>query len=639
MIIKFLRQLSVRSRIIGAFVVLLVILAVSIPLIVVNHLALTKRVQQLANVESKSDRLLLLSLSRVLSSRVNLMRYADDLTPSSSEALKDINQAVEHIEEARTLITKTEQKTAMAKILSGMVSYSTLIADTQTARDENRLEDVPNLLSNSYQLEFDLEQQIRAVVGENEARVDAVNKAALADAQQRLNLLVTIYTVLLLLAILIAFVVQKSITSPISELRVGIEEFRLTGKETSIPSVGQDELSLLAKAFNQITAELAQTLSRLEQRVTDRTKALETVAEISTVTSTILESDKLLQEVVDLSKERFNLYHSHIYLLDEAGENLVLAAGAGEPGKQMVAEGRSIPLNREQSLVARAAREQKGVTVNDVTLERDFLPNPLLPETRSELAVPMIVGEKVIGVFDVQSDVIGRFTDADIAVQATLASQVASAVQNARLYTSAEQALRVAKDLVDYATEGLAILDLETELWAEPNENFANTFGMSREELAKTGPKQMSPPKQPDGRDSVEKAIEMINIAMKKGSHSFEWVHTTAQGNNFTCEIRLVRMPGAHPRLRQSITDITERRRTEELIKRQAQQQEALNRITQKIQSTTNIGAALQIAARELGHALGMKSTLVTLEPETPRMTDSHNLQNENEPLETGVSQ
>ena len=199
-------------------------------------------------------------------------------------------------------------------------------------------------------------------------------------------------------------------------------------------------------------------------------------------------------------------------------------------------------------------------------------------QSASELAVPMIVGEKVIGVFDVQSDVIGRFTDADIAVQATLASQVASAVQNARLYTSAEQALRVAKDLVDYATEGLAILDLETELWAEPNENFANLFGMSREELAKTGPKQMSPPKQPDGRDSVEKAIEMINIAMKKGSHSFEWVHTTAQGNNFTCEIRLVRMPGAHPRLRQSITDITERRRTEELIKRQAQQQEALNR-------------------------------------------------------------
>ena len=135
-----------------------------------------------------------------------------------------------------------------------------------------------------------------------------------------------------------------------------------------------------------------------------RTKDLATVAEVGTATATILEVDELLQAVVDLSKERFNLYHSHIYLLDESGENLVLASGAGEPGRQMVAEKRSIPLDSEQSLVARAARERQGVTVNDVTQSPDFLPNPLLPDTRSELAVPMIVGGNVIGVFDVQSD-------------------------------------------------------------------------------------------------------------------------------------------------------------------------------------------------------------------------------------------
>jgi GAF domain-containing protein len=141
-----------------------------------------------------------------------------------------------------------------------------------------------------------------------------------------------------------------------------------------------------------------------------------------------------LQEVVDLTKERFSLYHSHIYLLDEAGENLVLASGAGEPGRQMVAEERSIPLNREQSLVARAAREGKGVIINDVTQAPDFLPNVLLPDTRSELAVPMIVGGKVIGVFDVQSDVVGRFTDSDINIQTTLAAQVATSVQNVRSF-------------------------------------------------------------------------------------------------------------------------------------------------------------------------------------------------------------
>jgi putative methionine-R-sulfoxide reductase with GAF domain len=180
--------------------------------------------------------------------------------------------------------------------------------------------------------------------------------------------------------------------------------------------------------------QLEESRISLEQRVADRTKDLAIVAEVGTATSTILEVKNLLQEVVDLTKERFSLYHSHIYLLDEAGENLVLASGAGEPGRQMVAEGRSIPLDREQSLVARAARERSGVTVNDVTQVPDFLPNPLLPNTRSELAVPMIVGGKVIGVFDVQSDIVGRFTDSDINIQTTLASQVATSIQNVRSF-------------------------------------------------------------------------------------------------------------------------------------------------------------------------------------------------------------
>ena len=90
--------------------------------------------------------------------------------------------------------------------------------------------------------------------------------------------------------------------------------------------------------------------------------------------------------------------------------------------------------DREQSLVARAARERKGVTVNDVTQAPDFLPNPLLPDTRSELAVPMIVGGKVIGVFDIQSDQVGRFTESDVNIQTTLAAQVATSIQNVRSF-------------------------------------------------------------------------------------------------------------------------------------------------------------------------------------------------------------
>ena len=206
----------------------------------------------------------------------------------------------------------------------------------------------------------------------------------------------------------------------------------------TVKADSKDEIGTLSTAFNSMTSQLRELIGSLEGRVAARTRDMAIVAEVGTATATILDSNKLLQGVVDLTKERFNLYHSHIYLLDEAGENLVLARGAGEAGRLMKERGLSIPLNRAQSLVARSAREQKGVTVNDVTLAPDFLPNPLLPNTRSELAVPMIVGGNVIGVFDIQSDQVGRFTESDINIQTTLAAQVATSVQNVRSFEQAK---------------------------------------------------------------------------------------------------------------------------------------------------------------------------------------------------------
>lgn len=247
--------------------------------------------------------------------------------------------------------------------------------------------------------------------------------------QQTTTLIVVLIVTMLLIGTTVYFLVTK-ILDPITPLTKSAQAIAAGDLNQTVLVNNQDELGVLAQTFNQMAAELKNLFGTLEQRVEARTKDLETVAEVGTATATILDTNQLLQAVVDLTKERFNLYHSHIYLLDEAGKNLVLARGAGEPGRQMREKGLSIPLNQAQSLVARAARERKGVTVNDVTQEPDFLPNPLLPDTRSELAVPMIVGGKVIGVFDVQSDVVGRFTDADINVQTTMAAQVSTSIQN-----------------------------------------------------------------------------------------------------------------------------------------------------------------------------------------------------------------
>jgi len=239
---------------------------------------------------------------------------------------------------------------------------------------------------------------------------------------------------LLLVAIVIAggigWFAAGQIVQPIESLVKGAQAISAGDLSKHVEVTRRDEIGNLGEAFNSMTTQLRDLIGTLEQRVAARTRDLAIVAEVGTATSTILESKRLLQEVVDLTKERFNLYHSHIYLLDEEGKNLVLTAGAGEPGRVMVAEGRSISLDREQSLVARAARERQGVTVNDVTQAPDFLPNPLLPDTRSELAVPMIAGDNVLGVFDIQSEQIGRFTESDVNIQTTLAAQLAVSIQN-----------------------------------------------------------------------------------------------------------------------------------------------------------------------------------------------------------------
>jgi PAS domain S-box-containing protein len=183
---------------------------------------------------------------------------------------------------------------------------------------------------------------------------------------------------------------------------------------------------------------------RNEEALARSAAELASVARIATISATIRETQELLQTVVDLTKTEFALYHAHIYLLNEAGDTLVLTAGAGEVGREMVSQGRRIPLSREQSLVAQAARTRQGVIVNDVSQDPHFLPNPLLPETRAEMAIPMIIGEAVAGVLDVQSAIIQRFAETDVQIMTTLAAQVAVALQNARLL---ERSAKVAEEL------------------------------------------------------------------------------------------------------------------------------------------------------------------------------------------------
>jgi GAF domain-containing protein len=198
----------------------------------------------------------------------------------------------------------------------------------------------------------------------------------------------------------------------------------------------RDSQTLLRRA-RELTLALNIERTQLEQRVSERTRALETSAAVSRQLSTILDRAQLVREVVEQLRVGFAYYHVHVFLWDEEGRLLKMAGGTGEAGQAMLVMGHAI--SPHQGLVGRAFRTNSPIVVADVTLDPDWLANRLLPGTRSEIAVPINYGDEVLGVLDAQDNHVNGLGQADSQLLQTIAGQLAVALRNARLLAQIQQ--------------------------------------------------------------------------------------------------------------------------------------------------------------------------------------------------------
>lgn len=185
--------------------------------------------------------------------------------------------------------------------------------------------------------------------------------------------------------------------------------------------------------------ELRDLQAVLEQRVAERTHGLELAAEVGRSVSRVRELGPMLKDAAEIIRSRFDLYYVQVYLTNPAQNTLLLKSGTGTVGAELIDRGHSLPIDTG-SINGRSVVEKRSVVISDTASSTTFRPNPLLPNTRSEMAVPLMVGEKVVGVLDLQSGKVRGLDQDMLPAFEALAGQMAIAIQNASLLEETEQA-------------------------------------------------------------------------------------------------------------------------------------------------------------------------------------------------------
>ncbi len=246
-------------------------------------------------------------------------------------------------------------------------------------------------------------------------------------------------------AALLAYLTTRT-TRPISELTKVAQAVEAGDLNQTVPVHNQDEIGILATTFNQMTVRLRDLIGSLEARVEARTAQLRTSAAVGRAAASVLEPDDLLRSVVNLITDRFGFYYAAAFILDSDGRYAVLREATGEAGRLLKERHHQLEVHG-QSMVGYAITRRRPRIALDVAEETVRYANPLLPDTRSEIALPLMVGDRVYGALDVQSTEVAAFDETSANALQSMADQIAVALSNAEQFKQTDAALQRARTL------------------------------------------------------------------------------------------------------------------------------------------------------------------------------------------------
>lgn len=305
--------------------------------------------------------------------------------------------------------------------------------------------------------------------------VDDMSKQVDKQSREAELLFIAVIVAMVVVVSGVSFLLSETITRPVMALTKGSEHIGKGEMDYAIKVNTGDEMQVLAEQFNAMGSALKESYSNLEQKVIERTEKereraeqLRTINEVSRKISSIVNLDELLAYVGNLLRQAFHFHNVNIFLFEPSSGKLLLKTLHFSGQKNVIPVG--VPLEMdEQGIIGKAAKSGEYVLVNDLSAEPNFKKAEGGSETKSELAVPVKMGGRVLGVLDIESTEVDGFDEADVFTAQTLADQLAVAIENARLYQETRQMAvteernRMAREIHDTLAQGFTGIILQLE--------------------------------------------------------------------------------------------------------------------------------------------------------------------------------